>query len=453
MEYSEFLKAKLQSKAPDGIKKYTPNPMMYGFQAFLTEWALLQGRGALLCDCGLGKSLMLLDWAQKVVEHTNKPVLIVTPLAVSSQTVREGNKFDIEVKRSNDGKVAGKITVTNYEKLDKFNWQDYSGIVCDESSRIKSQDAKTRKEVTEFMRKIPFRLLTTATAAPNDYLELGTSSEALGYLGFMDMLNKFFKNDSNNSAMRRMYGEAPKWRFRGHAEVPFWRWVCSWARAMRKPSDLGFDDTDFVLPLLTENEHIVEAETLAPGMLFAMPAKDLREQREERKRTINERSERVMSLVNNGKQSMIWCHLNEEGDTLQRMIPGSVQISGRDNDDKKEEKFLAFIDGEIENLITKPKIGAWGLNLQNCSHMVTYPSHSYEQFYQCVRRFWRFGQKEQVTVDVVMTEGERKVVQNMQRKAKQATAMFDNLCQEMNHAIGISNIDRHQTKMEAPTWK
>jgi hypothetical protein len=418
----------------------------------MCEYAITKGRSALLEDCGLGKTIQHLVWSQNIVEHTNKPVLILTPLAVAEQTKREGEKFGIETNRSNDGQVKGKITITNYEKLHLFNWQDYSAVVCDESSRIKSSSSQTKQEVTDFMRKIPYRLLCTATAAPNDYLELGTSSEALGYLGFLDMLNRFFKNDNNNTTMRRMYGEAPKWRFRGHAEIPFWRWVCSWARALRKPSDLGFNDDGFILPELIENEHVVEARKLAEGMLFSTPAGDLIEQRAERKRTIEERCQRVAELVNHDKPALVWCHLNDEGNMLEKMIPDAIQVSGKDNDDRKEEKLLSFADGKSRVMITKPKIGAHGLNLQHCSHVTFFPSHSYEQYYQGVRRCWRFGQKNPVVVDIVMTEGERKVMSNLQRKSVAADLMFTRLVEEMNNARGIKEENKLVNKMEIPSW-
>ncbi|OQB35963.1 MAG: hypothetical protein BWY06_02978 [Candidatus Latescibacteria bacterium ADurb.Bin168] len=452
LDYMTFLVQKQQSARPEGIKRIKLPDRMFDFQRHLTEWALTQGRSAIFADCGMGKSLMLMSWAENVVRETNKPVLVVTPLAVTAQIIREAEKFGIEAHRSNDGKPSGDITVTNYEKLDKFDWKDYSGVVCDESSRIKCADAATRQLVTAFTRKVPYRLLCTATAAPNDYIELGTSSEALGYLGFMDMLNRFFKNDNNNSGMRRMYGEMPKWRFRGHAELPFWRWVCSWARALRKPSDLGFSDDGFILPALCEREHLVRANNKREGFLFEIPARDLREQREEAKRTIRERCERVADLVAHDQPAFVLCHLNDEGDLLEKIIPDAVQVSGSDSDERKEERLLGFADGKIRVLITKPKIGAHGLNFQHCNQVVFFPSHSYEQYYQGVRRCWRFGQKRSVTVDIVLTEGERKVMLNLQRKAKDADRMFDNLVSEMNHAVGIERVDKMTHGMEVPVW-
>ena len=450
--YDDFLKSKAHEGAEHGFAPLFMPSGLKDFQAAMVDWAVRKGRAAMFEDCGMGKTFQSLVWAQNVAQHTNKPVLILTPLAVAQQTVREGEKFDIDVRRSHDGKVAGDIVVTNYQRLHEFDASLFGGVVCDESSILKNFDGAFKVEITEFMRKVPYRLLCTATAAPNDYIELGTSSEALGYMGFMDMLNRFFKNDLNNSAIRRHYGEAPKWRFKGHAELPFWRWVCSWARAMRKPSDLGFNDSEYILPALIEREHLVSSAFRPDGMLFESPATTLPEQRQEQKATIKERCEMVARLVDHGKPALVWCHLDEEGDTLEKIIPGSVQISGKNKDEVKEERFLAFADKQIRVLITKPKIGALGLNFQHCSHITYFPSHSYESYYQAVRRCWRFGQKNDVTVDVIHTEGQRKVLENLNRKAVAAQSMFANLVAEMNNAMSIDRINDHTKKIEVPSW-
>jgi len=282
---------------------------------------------------------------------------------------------------------------------------------------------------------------------------MGTSSEALGYLGHMDMLNRFFKNDANNVSQGRKYGQVVKWRFKGHAEVPFWRWVASWARAARRPSDLGFADDRFHLPPLTEREHPVVARELAEGMLFALPALSLPEQREERRRTITERCEQVARLVvGTGQPALVWCHLNPEGDLLTKLIPGAVQVSGSDSDDAKEEKFQAFTSGAVRVLVTKPKIGAWGLNFQHCAHVAMFPSHSYEQYYQGIRRCWRFGQTRPVVVDVVTTEGETRVLANLQRKAAQADAMFTRLVAAMRDALSVTPTVAATATTEVPAW-
>lgn len=454
-DYGAFLDRKAQLGGEHGFQPTDLPAFLFPFQAALVEWALRQGRGAIFADCGLGKTGMQLAWADQVVRRTNRPVLILTPLAVSAQTVREGEKFGIEVTRSSDGRVSGAgVVVTNYERLHHFDAGAFAGVVCDESSILKSFDGARRAEITEFMRTLPYRLLCTATAAPNDYVELGTSSEALGELGHMDMLNRFFKNDLNNSATGRYLGQAVKWRFKGHAEEPFWRWVASWARAIRKPSDLGFLDEGFRLPPLSEREHLV-SQPLEPGdgMLFALPAYNLQEQREERRRTLEKRCERIASLTaDTGQPALAWCHLNDEGDLLERLIPGAVQVSGSDPDEAKEEKFLAFASGQARVLVTKPKIGAWGLNFQHCAHVASFASHSFEQHYQSVRRCWRFGQTRPVVVDLVASEAEAGVVKNLQRKADQASRMFDSLIAHMNAAIKVARGREHTTPTEAIPW-
>ncbi|MGC2450533.1 MAG: DEAD/DEAH box helicase [Candidatus Sulfotelmatobacter sp.] len=454
LSYKDFIEEKTQLGSKNGFAlKFLPS-FLFDFQSDLVTWSVEKGRAAIFADCGMGKTPMQLVWAQNVVEHANKPVLVLCPLAVSAQTIQEAGKFSIDAQRSRDGKFAGnRIIVTNYEQLHKFNWQDFGGCVCDESSILKSFDGARRSEITEFMRKVPYRLLCTATAAPNDYIELGTSSEALGELGHMDMLMRFFKNDQATiKAMSFQGHDKPKWRFKGHAEIPFWRWLCSWARAIRKPSDLGYDDRAFILPELIEKEHFVDSESIPDGMLFAMPAVGLKEEREERRRTIQERCERVAQLVDDGHSALIWGHLNDECDLLEEIIKGSVQVSGADSDDEKEEKFTAFASGKIKDLITKPKIGAWGLNFQNCAHVVSFASHSFEQYYQSVRRCWRFGQTRPVRSDIVVTEGEKSVIENLKRKSAAADRMFQNLVAEMGRALHIDRGTTFQNKMEIPKW-
>ena len=451
--YDDFLDSKAQLQGNHGFDPVWMPDYLFDFQRALVEWAVRKGRAAIYADCGLGKTPMELVWAENVCRKTGGNVLIVTALAVAAQMVREAEKFGIKVTISRDGVAHKGITITNYEKLHLFNPSEFVGQVCDESSILKNFNGATRGHITAFMRKMPYRLLATATAAPNDFIELGTSSEALGYLGHMDMLNRFFKNDLNNSATGRIGGQVIKWRLKGHAELPFWRWVCSWARAVRRPSDLGFDDAAFTLPPLVEVEHLVEAQTLGDGMLFAMPAVGMAEQRDERKRTIHERCERVAELVNNtGEPALVWCHGNDEGDTLASLIKDSVQVSGSDSDERKEDRLTAFADGRARVLVTKPKIGAWGLNYQHCNHITFFPSHSFEQYYQGVRRCWRFGQKRPVTVDIITTEGERGVLRNLQRKAAQADEMFSNLVAQMNSAIALDRAAAFQTQIKVPSW-
>jgi hypothetical protein len=398
---------------------------------------------------------MQLAWADQVRRRTGKPVLILTPLAVASQTVREGEKFGIACRRSVAGELFSDIVVTNYERLHMFDVNDFGGVVCDESSILKAFNGTRRREITWFMRKLPYRLLCTATAAPNDYIELGTSSEALGNLGYADMMSRFFKSDQNTIDTRTKWathgGQQPKWRLKGHAEIPFWQWVCTWARAARKPSDLGFDDSQFALPDLIEREHVVSASTLPDGMLFAVPARGLKEQRDERRRTLTERCEAIGAITDHRDPAIVWCHMNDESARLRSVITDCVEVSGADSDDAKEEKFSAFLSGEARVLVTKPKIGAWGLNFQHCAHVTFFPSHSYEQYYQGVRRCWRFGQTRPVVVDVVATEGEQGVMANLQRKSVAADQMFANLVRHMAGAKAINKND-HSTLVEVPSW-
>ena len=328
--------------------------------------------------------------------------------------------------------------------------------MLDESSILKNFNGKIKHNINIFVRKIRYRLLATATAAPNDYIELGTSSEALGYLGYMDMLGKFFKNDQNNCATntRGRFSEAAKWRLKGHAHDSFWRWVTSWARAVRYPSDLGFDDSNFVLPKLNEIEHELDVcRGPLPGELFTFPAQGLKEVRDERRATITERCESVEDIVNGHEDfSVVWCNLNDEGDLLEKIIPGSVQVSGKDTDESKEAKLEDFSAGNIRVLITKPKIGAWGLNWQHCNHTTFFPNYSYEQYYQCIRRFWRFGQKRPVTAELVYTHGDHYSVENLHRKQQQASEMFTRLVQEMNNSLHINNIRKFEKKVRLPQW-
>jgi len=456
--YQEFLSDKQQCGKSFGFAPTWVPDFLFDFQQELFDWSTRKGRAGIFADCGLGKTPMQLVWAENVVRRTNGRVLILTPLAVSHQTVDEAKKFGIEAHRSHAGELYSGINVTNYERLHMLNPSDFAGCVCDESSILKSFAGKRRREITDFMRKMPYRLLATATAAPNDYVELGTSSQALGDLGFTDMLTRFFKNDQNNSIDTRAKwakhgGVAPKWRFRGHAETPFWKWVASWARALRRPSDLGFDDGKFILPPLTEVEHVVESNQLPDGFLFRVPAVGLSEQRSERKITIDDRCEKAASLVaDTGQPAIMWCHLNQEGDLLERLVCDSVQVSGSDSDEAKEEKFKAFASGQVRVLVTKPKIGAWGLNFQHCAHMTFFPSHSFEQYYQGVRRCWRFGQTRPVKVEIISTEGELAVKENLQRKAKAADAMFSALVEHMKDAVEIDKSSRFTTQEEVPSW-
>jgi hypothetical protein len=452
MTYTDFLDSKAQLSGQYGFKPLWLPDYLFDFQKHLVDWALMKGRAALYEDCGLGKSVQEIVWAENVVRHTNGRVLLLTPLAVGHHMVAEGEKFGVELKRSNDGRLPAKIVVTNYERLHYLNPNDFDGVVCDEAGILKNVDGATRSAVIEFMRKVKFRLLATATPSPNDYIELGNSSEALGELGFMDMLGRFFKK-AESTCSRSDEFRSGTYRFRGHAQRDFWRWVVSWARAVRKPSDLGFSDDKFILPPLNVQEHVIAATTRRDGFLFDLPAMNLEEQRDERRRTIPERCEAAAKLVtSHDKPSVVWCNLNAESDLLHKLIPGSEEIVGSDSDEHKEEVIAAFEAGKVKRIITKGSITGWGCNWQHCAHAVYFPDHSFEKWYQSIRRFWRFGQKNPVNVDVVCSEGETRVLANLQRKAEAAEKMFENLVALMNNELKIVKRDTNTNKTEVPTW-
>lgn len=610
------------------------------YDLYVPETSAYVANGLVAHNCGTGKAPMALVWAENVILKAKRPVLIATPLAVGAQMVREGEKFGIECAQSRDGSVMPWITVTNYERLHHFNPEDFAGLVADESSILKSFDGVRRQMVTDFMRKLPYRLLCTATAAPNDYVELGTSSEALGHLGHMDMLSRFFTNkDKTSKAIGGRWRSrgGDEWRFKGHAEDAFWRWVASWARAMRKPSDLGFDDGQFQLPPLEVREHVISARAPREDMLFDLPAQGLREERDESRRTIEERCEKSADLVREHDISILWCHLNAEGDRLEELVPNALQVKGSDASDYKElvaewftgricvcdhpafraklaawrgnqntqnvvasaigrmhqnvngdapkdvhpkptvntcasttqpmpnagldellsneqsttvsdesgMRLIPDIESESNNrrgsvqaidepqdyaanmasrsnngmpcsgsremavpsadpatdsksitathqatsvassapnvtsgsvsspirpqgsnkphcicghesgvrrLISKPVMFGYGLNFQHCAHMVLFPSHSYEQYYQAVRRCWRFGQANPVQVDIITTEGGTNALQNLQRKARQADRMFDALVACMNDALNIQRAENYDQEVTVPAW-
>ena len=473
MEYTDFLERKTHIGAAHGFDPLWMPDMLFDFQQHITEWAIRKGRDAIFADCGLGKTFMQLVWAENVCMKTDQSVLILTPLAVAPQTVAEADKIGVEAVYRREGIVPGdRIVVTNYERLHYFNPADFGGVVCDESSILKHFTGATQKQVTRFLTKMPYRLFCTATAAPNDYIELGTSSEALGELSHSEMLTRFFKQlddkgqkkelreqdrnkEINNHFAKlsfRVHQSIGQWRLKKHAELDFWKWVCSWAIACRKPSDVGFSDDRFILPELIQENHIISPHEPPEGMLFTLPALGLAEEREERKRTLQQRCEYAANLVNHKRPAVIWCHTNAEGDLLEKIIPGARQIAGRTPDEAKEEIYRDFASGKLLKLVIKPKIGAWGLNWQHCNHVVTFASHSYEQFYQSVRRCWRFGQKLPVELDVIATEGEAGVISNMLRKSENADKMFQIMVECMNESKRITNVNKHVVRMELPSW-
>jgi hypothetical protein len=337
---------------------------------------------------------------------------------------------DIEV--SKDGKHTKSIVICNYERLHYFDNSDFVGVICDESSILKNFDGKIKNQITSFVKKIPYRFLSTATPSPNDFIELGTSSEALGYMGYTDMLGRFFKNN-NNSIDPKHAGE--KWYLKPHAEKDFFSWVNQWAIMCKMPSDLGFSDERYILPKLNVNTHTIKNKSLlvVGGQIemFNRPAKGFNEVRQEVKQTIKERCEKAVKLADD-KTSVYWCNRNEESKLLKTLDKDAVEIIGSQSTDKKEEILNAFANGEITRLITKAKMTGMGLNWQHCNHTVFFPTYSYEQYYQAIRRFWRFGQKSDVTVDMVISDGQTKVLEALQVKTKKAIELHKNLTTQVN---------------------
>jgi len=395
--------------------------MLFDFQRDIVNWALRRGRAAIFADCGMGKTPMQLEWAK----HIPGEVLILAPLAVSAQTVREGAKFGVPVAYARkDSQITERITVTNYEMLDHFDIDRFAGVVLDESSILKAYDGKTRTAIIDGFAQTPFRLACTATPAPNDYMELGNHSQFLGVMSYTEMLSMFFVHDG---------GETQKWRLKGHAESEFWRWLCSWAVMIRKPSDLGYDDGDFKLPEMVMHDVTVRVDTPTTGMLFAIEAGTLQERIAARRDTVADRVAHCAAIAKStDKPFLVWCNLNSESAALVKAIPGAVEVKGSDSVEKKEKDLLAFSAGEIRCLVTKPTIAGHGLNWQHCADMAFVGlSDSYEQFYQAVRRCWRFGQTQSVNVHVICAETEGAVVQNIKRKEREALIMAENMVAHM----------------------
>ncbi len=442
MNYQEFVQNKKHLLGEFGFEpNYIPD-IAFDFQKHIIEKAVRKGRIAIFADTGLGKTLIQLSIAKNVVNHTNKPVLILTPLAVAFQFLLEAEKLGIEdIEYSKDGKFTKKIVVCNYEKLHYFDQKDFSGVVLDESSILKNFDGKIKKEVTSFVKKLPYRFLSTATPSPNDFIELGTSSEALGYMGYMDMLGKFFKNNMSSVAKQnRNIGE--KYYLKPHAELDFFAWINQWSIMVKMPSDLGFSDDRYNLPELLINKHTIENQSLIgldnQVQMFVKEAKTFHEIRLEQKQTIKQRCEKAVELAK-GKTSVYWCNLNEESKLLKELDSEAVEILGSMSVDKKEDILMRFAKGEIKRIITKAKMTGMGLNWQHCNHSVFFPTYSYEQYYQAIRRFWRFGQKKNVTIDIVTSSGQKRVLMALEQKTQKAIELYENLTNNVNRTFEETN--------------
>lgn len=457
MDYSEFVAKKLQFIPPSGMDDVAAlHETLYPHQIDLTAWALRRGRAALFADTGLGKTAMQLEWARHVVD-TGVDVLILAPLAVAAQTVAEGVRLGIEVNECRDGsEVRPGITITNYERLHRFDTQRFGGVVLDESSIIKHHDAKTLRTLLDAFAQTPWKLCATATPAPNDYTELGTHAEFLGICTRAEMLSEFFTHDG---------GETQTWRLKKHARAEYWRWVASWAALVQKPSDLGYSDDGYKLPPYTINQHVIEIpqdEVLATGQLFAFEAQTLMERRQARKASVGERVAAVAALANSDRQPwIVWCDLNAESEALVAAIPDAIEVRGSQDIDEKEKRLRAFASGQTRVLVTKPSIAGFGLNWQHCARVAFVGvTDSWEAYYQAVRRCWRFGQTQHVEVHIFSSELEGAVVANLARKEKDAQVMASELSAMTAEAVRenvtgskrSTNVYDPSKQMEIPAW-
>ena len=452
--YQVFLASKAIRDPATGLQTFGDLPAaMFPFQRDITSWALRRGRAALFEGTGLGKSFQELAWADAVHRETGKDILHLAPLAVTSQMVREADKFGIVARQVRDqaGCLSG-TNITNFQKLDHFDLSKFGGVILDESSILKSTDGHYRTKLIAECQQIPFRLAATATPAPNDFMELGNHAEFLGVMSYTDMLATFFTHDG---------GDTQKWMLKGHAENDFWAWMASWAVMLRKPSDLGYSDEGYDLPPLRLHQHTVEVDAPPEGFLFAMPAQSLGERIKARRDTVDARVQRAIDITPRDRSCVWWCNLNSESEMLTSLLPGAIETKGSDSDDEKERKLLGFSDGSIRHLITKPKVAGFGMNWQHC-HDTGFVglNDSWEQYYQAVRRFWRFGQTHAVNAHLIAAETEGNVVANLQRKERDAERMLDAM---VRHTADLSSLAirgqvrdtpdyNPQKKMELPAW-
>lgn len=456
MDYKEFINSKKIVNENSGFTAKNINSMLFDFQKDIVRWACEKGKAAIFADCGMGKTSMQLEWARQVCEETNGNVLILAPLAVSKQTLREGIKFGINTNicRSQNEVKKG-INITNYEMLKNFDTSSFQGVVLDESSILKSYMGATKNQIINSFKNVSYKLACTATPAPNDHMELLNHSEFLGILKSSEALSMWFINDTMNSG---------KYRLKNHAVKNFWEWVSTWAICMSKPSDIGYSDKGFILPRLNEINHIVTIDqfdrTFENGMLRKIETNATAFHKEKRF-TAESRALECADIVNSTESNfVVWCDTNQEAELLKKYIPEAVEIRGSDKPEKKEKAALDFIDNKIRVLISKPSIFGFGINFQNCHDTVFCGlSYSYEDYYQSIRRFWRFGQKEEVNVHIVLGSTEKQILDTIKRKQQlheeMKVNMYGSIKEIQNANIkGISfktDYDRNY-KMQVPTW-
>jgi len=457
MQYRDFIENKKMKIITSGfdIDKSQINKMLFSYQVDIVKWGLKKGKAALFSGTGTGKTAMQLEWANQVYKETGKNVLILAPLAVSQQTVREGLKFGIKVNicRKQEDVLPG-LNITNYEILEHFKADEFIGIVLDESSILKSFNSKYKQLIIDMFKDTPYKLACTATPAPNDFVELGNHSEFLNILSRVEMLAMFFTHDG---------GETSKWKLKGHAEIRFWEWMATWAVVLEKPSDLGYSDEGFILPKLNMHEIIVKSPIFQDGgqiSLLPTMAQTLMERRQARRDSLNNRVQEAIKLINN-EQWIVWCDLNVESEMLRKGIEGAIEVKGSDKDTHKVKSAIDFSNGDLKILVSKASIFGFGLNFQSCHNMIFVGlSDSYEQLYQAIRRCWRFGQKEEVNVWIITSEAEGAVKANIERKEIESAKMIaemvkhtqDILTKEIHGTIN-EKLDYQPTiEMILPTW-
>lgn len=437
MTYQQLIERKSIKQCDHGLKEVPPlGDYLFDYQKTVTEFALKKGRAALFLDTGLGKTRCQIEWAK----HVPGKKLILAPLAVAAQTVREGKAIGVDILHSRDGSTSDGITITNYERLHLFNADEFNGVVLDESSILKSFMGKTKNQLCDTFSQTPFRLCCSATPAPNDYMELGNHSDFLGVMPSNEMLTRWFINDTMN------FGS---YRLKGHAIQSFWEWVASWAACAGKPSDAGGDDSRHILPPLTTNLHCVDSvmeSDIDEGWLFKSAQLTATTMHADKRATLKERVEKARQLASTGDYCLIWCESNDESEALRKAIPDSVEVKGADSADSKEEKLEAFSAGKVRVLISKASICGFGLNFQHCNHVIFASiSYSYEQFYQAIRRTWRFGQKRPVRVDCIIANSEQPIWQTIQAKL----SAHD----QMKGAMKFASMDRQRSHNIKQTYK
>ena len=431
MDYDSFVAAKRRAELATGHQPNNLNEHLFDFQHAIVSWAVRRGRAAIFADTGLGKTLMQLSWADEVASHTGGMVLILAPLAVSEQTIEQGSTFGIEVRRVPHGGTpdAPGVWITNYERMNTIEFTELHGLVLDESSILKAHDGKTRQRIIDAAQGIPYRLSCTATPSPNDFEELGNQCEFLGVMSRTEMLATYFVNDT---------GDTGTWRLKGWGQSRFWEWMGTWAVVLRNPADLGFDGSKYILPTPAYIEHVVETDQ--SGDLFAKPAQTMLERRKAQRDSIEARCKALADVVNadTSEPWLIWCHLNDEAELLQSLIPGSVNVQGSDRPEYKAEQMMRFSHGELRVLISKPKICGFGMNWQHCARMAFVGlDDSFEKFYQAVRRCYRFGQKRSVQVHLFTAENEGQILANLKRKEVQHHEMSANMIEHMKDIMNI----------------